>query len=58
MQTIQIDLSQKQKNFSEFFCAFFESTLNFEHFQKDVTLIAFVFLNLRTPKHKCLKSLV
>ena len=58
MQTIQIDLSQKQKNFSEFFCAFFESTLNFEHFQKDVTLIAFVFLNLQTPKDKCLKSLV
>ena len=58
MQTIQIDLSQKQKNFSEFFCAFVESTLNFEHFQKDVTLIAFVFLNLRTPKDKCLKSLV
>ena len=58
MQTIQIDLSQKQKNFSGFFCAFFESTLNFEHFQKDVTLIAFVFLNLRTPKDKCLKSLV
>ena len=34
MQTIQMHLSQKPKIFSEFFCTFFESTLNFEHFQK------------------------
>ena len=27
-------LSQKQNNFSQFFSAFFESALNFEHFQK------------------------
>ena len=44
MQTIQMLLSQKQNIFSEFFCAFFESALNFEHFQKKMTLIAYVFL--------------
>ena len=34
MQTIQMQLSQKEKNFSEFFSPFFESALNFEHFSK------------------------
>ena len=34
METIQTLLSQKQNVFSEFLLAFFESTLNFEHFQK------------------------
>ena len=34
MQPIQMQLSQKQKTFSEFFCAFLKSTLNFEHSQK------------------------
>ena len=33
-QPIQMQLSQKQKSFSEFFCAFLKSSLNFEHFQK------------------------
>ena len=32
MQTIQMHLSQKQKVFSQFFAAFFESPLNFENF--------------------------
>ena len=50
MQTIQRHLSQKQKKFSQIFCAFFKSTLNFEHFQKNATLIVYVVLNLRTPK--------
>ena len=27
-------LSQKENNFSQFYSPFFESTLNFEHFQK------------------------
>ena len=48
MHTIQIHLSQKQKIFSQFFSAFFESPLNFEHFQKKMTLIAFVFRKLPT----------
>ena len=34
MQTIQVHLSQKPKIFSKLFSSFFESALNFEHFQK------------------------
>ena len=33
-QPIQMQLSRKQKTFSQFFCAFLKSNLNFEHFQK------------------------
>ena len=51
MQTIQKYFSQKQKKFSEFFSSFFESALNFEHFQKKITLIAYVFPKLPTTKH-------
>ena len=39
MQTIQMHLSRKQETFSCFFSAFSKSTLNFEHFQKKMTLI-------------------
>ena len=51
MQTIQMDLSQKQKVFSEFFTAFFEFAINFEHFQKKMNFIAYVFPKLPTTKH-------
>ena len=34
MQKFQMHLSQRENNFSDFFSPFFESTLNFEHFQK------------------------
>ena len=51
MHTIQMHLSQKQKFFSEFFSAFFESALNSEHFQKKMALIAYVFPKLRTTKY-------
>ena len=51
MHTIQIHLSQKQNIFSEFFSAFFESALNFEHFQKKMTFIAYVFPKLPTTKN-------
>ena len=44
-------LSQKQKSFSEFSCAFFESALNLEHFQTKMTLIAYVFPKLPTTKN-------
>ena len=44
-------LSRKQKSFSEFSCAFFESALNLEHFQTNMTLIAYVFLKLPTTKN-------
>ena len=33
-QTIQIQLSEKQKNFPSFFSPFSKSNLTFEHFQK------------------------
>ena len=34
MQTIHMQLSQKQKNFSRFFNVFWKSRLSFEYFQK------------------------
>ena len=51
MHTIQMYLSQKQKIFSEYSCAFFEFALNSEHFQKKMTLIAYVFTKLPTTKN-------
>ena len=50
LQPIQILLSQKQKTFSQFFSAFLKSTLNFEHFQKKINLIADVFPKLPSAK--------
>ena len=50
-QPIQILLSQKQRTFSELFSPFLKSTLNFEHFQKKMTLIANVFPKLPSPKN-------
>ena len=44
MQLIQMQLSQKQKSFILFFSAFLKSSLDFEHIQKKMTLIADVFL--------------
>ena len=46
-----MQLSQKQKIFSRFFCVFSKSTLNFEHFEKRTTLIGHLFPKLRTPKN-------
>ena len=51
MELIQILLSQKQKTFSEFSSPFSKSTLNFEHFQKKMTLIANGFPKLPSPKN-------
>ena len=50
METIQMDLSQKQNIFSQFFSGYFDSALNFEHFQKKKTLMAYVFPNIPTTK--------
>ena len=58
---IQMQLSQKQKTFSQFLCAFLKSLLNFKYFEKKMTARDFVFPKLLTPKtwsDKCLKSLV
>ena len=51
MHTIQMHLARKQKIFSQFFSAFFESALNSEYFQKKMTLIAYVFPKLPTTKN-------
>ena len=43
MESIQMQLSQKLKTFSQFFPAFSKSKLNFEHFQtKDDALSLFI----------------
>ena len=48
-----MQLSQKQKIFLQFFFffAFLKSILNFEHFSKEMNLIADVFPTLRAPKN-------
>ena len=51
MHSIQMYLSQTQKISSEFFSAFFESALNSEHFQKKISLIAYVFPKLPTTEN-------
>ena len=51
MQAIQMHLSEKPKTFVVFLCAFFKSKSNFEHFQKKMTLIDYVFSKLRIPKN-------
>ena len=56
---IQMELSQKQKTFSESFADFLKSYWNFEPFEKKKSFIAFVFSKLQTFKtwfDKCLKS--
>ena len=50
LQPIQILLSQKQKTFSEFFSAFLKFTLNCEHFEKKINLIADIFPKLPSTK--------
>ena len=50
-QPIQILLSQKHKTFFQFSSAFLISTLNFEHFQKKINVIADVFPKLPPPKN-------
>ena len=50
MEPFQMHLSQKQKKNSQLLCAFFKCTLNFEHFQRKATLIAYVFPKLKSRK--------
>ena len=50
-QTIQIELSQKQKTFFEFFLAFLKYILNFQFLQKKMALVADVFLEIQAPKN-------
>ena len=46
-----MELSQKQKTFSEFFSSYLKSSLNLEHFKKRITLIPDILPKLRTPKN-------
>ena len=50
-QATQMQLSQKQKTFSELFLACLKLILNFEHFPKRMTVIADLFPKLRAPKN-------
>ena len=50
-QQIQMQLSQKQKTFSQFFFAFLKSIINYKHFAKKMTLRAVVFPEMRSPKN-------
>ena len=42
---------KNEKLFIEFCVHFVESASNFEHFQKQMTLITYVFSKLRNPKN-------
>ena len=50
-QPNQMQLSQKQKSFSQFPFAFLKSILNYKHFPKKMTLRADVFPEIPTPKN-------
>ena len=50
-QPIQMEVSQKQKSFAQFFFAFLKSIFNFKHLPKKMTLIADVFLEIPAPKN-------
>ena len=45
-----MQLSEKLKSFSDIFFPFFESALNSEHFEKQMSFRAQVFPRLLTPK--------
>ena len=58
-QPIQVQLSKKEKTFSNWLAAFLKFGLNFESFEKKMTLIAYLFLKLQAEKDvldKCIKS--
>ena len=50
-QPIQLELSQKQKTFSQFVFSFLKSILNYKHFSKKMTLRVDVYPKLPTPKN-------
>ena len=50
-QPIQMQLSQKQKTFSDFLTGFLKSSLNFEHFLKKDDPHCWCICNLRTGKN-------
>ena len=50
-EPIQMQLSKKQKKFSEIFFEFLKSILNFKHLPKKMTLIAYVFPKIPVPEN-------
>ena len=50
-QPIHMQLSQKEKTFSEFASAYLKSILKFEHSTKRINLITSVFPKLGAPKN-------
>ena len=58
-QPIQMHLSKKQKLFYQCFSAFLKFKSNFEHFEKNMTIIAYVISEIRTTEDEvriCKKS--
>ena len=49
-QKIQMQVSEKQKTFSQFFSSILKSRFNFKHFEKKMSVIAELFPKLRTRK--------
>ena len=49
--SMQMQLSEKRKTFSEFFVPFLESTGNFKHFEINMMVIANEFLKLKTAEN-------
>ena len=49
-QPIQMQFSKKRIIFSQFFRPFLKSILIFEHFEKKMTLVAYVFPKIQTAK--------
>ena len=52
-QPIQMQLSRKQKTFSDFFSAFFKSSLNFEHFLKKDDPHCWCISEITDPEKPC-----
>ena len=50
-QLIQMQLSQKKKNFSHFPFAFLKSIFNYKHLSRKMTLIADAFREIPAPKN-------
>ena len=48
---IQMQLSQKQKNFSKFFAAFLKFSLNFKHFEKKDQPHSFCIFEVTDPEN-------
>ena len=46
-----MQLSKKQKTFSQFSFAFFKARSNFQHFEKKIALIAYILLKLQTVEN-------